>query len=333
MIDFTKDRIFTNFLQPSYYHMLFKTCAENPKIQIKWADGFFHKNFPDLKSNKNILLTNNIILQADEYTDNIHTVNESYYGIMYYPYNTTCTDITLRDFNFFSHRYTGFRQSWFYHLIRRNWLDRGFVSFNCVYQDNTPMPASWRDASPIEIFEEGFQKYNNPVFINEHKVIKDQIPFKNFNDTGDLYDLIINSKFSIVAETWYHDNRVITFSEKTLRCLQLPRPWLLCTVQNGVHQLRNWGFDVLDDIVDHHYDTLESAIERQMAMLDQAEKLMHLNIKKISERCAAAATHNQQILKTWNNQWFINMKKDLEIAQQKVLALNDDFQKDKKPPQ
>jgi len=58
-----------------------------------------------------------------------------------------------------------------------------------------------------------------------------------------------------------------------------------------------------------------------MAILDQAETLLDIDLSQVAVRCQQASAHNQLILKNWHEQWFINMDKDFEIAYQKALAL------------
>jgi hypothetical protein len=78
---------------------------------------------------------------------------------------------------------------------------------------------------------------------------------------------------------------------------------------------------VLDDIVDHSYDVIADPIQRQIKMLDIMESMMDLNIPSVTNRCMQASKHNQSILKTWHENWAVNMDRDLEIARQKALAL------------
>jgi hypothetical protein len=174
--------------------------------------------------------------------------------------------------------------------------------------------------TPSQIFEYGFQQYHQ-IFKEEHKQIKDRIPFRTFKESNDLTNLILTSKFSLILETWFHDNRVITFSEKTMRGLQLPRPWVLFSTQYAIKQLRNWGFDVLDDIVDHSYDNIADSVLRQVCILDQMKLLASLDIELIVARCIQASNHNQSILKMWHDVFATNIDKDFELACQKALAL------------
>jgi hypothetical protein len=62
--------------------------------------------------------------------------------------------------------------------------------------------------------------------------------------------------------------------------------------------LENHGFDVLSDCVDHAYDNIKEHTPRLMAVLNQLE-LIQPNLK----RSAAAARHNQQLLKDWAIKW------------------------------
>lgn len=323
---FLKDPIFNNFRKESFTRYAFQLPKEINEslgnrsfIKFRWADGIEYSELDNFKQNRTLLLTNNIILDSVEYQNNIHTVNPSYYGSMYYPYNLNTVDSIVKDFNCLSNRFDYFRQSWFYHLVRLNWLDRGHVSFNCDIAHSMPN-LTFQGLTAQEVFEKGFQEVNQ-IFSQEHNKIKHQIPYQNFSDSGDLTNIVLTSKFSIVLETWFHDNRVITFSEKIMRCLQLPRPWVLFTTQHGIQQLRNWGFDVLDDIVDHSYDSIADPIQRQMAILEQAETLLDIDISQVTSQCQRAGAHNQLILKNWHKQYFINMDKDFEIAYQKALAL------------
>lgn len=316
-----EDPILSALKKESYGNYIFsKSQKIAPNIQTRWADGYPYSNLELLKKNKNLLLTNNIVVDADQYQHNIHTVDPSYYGCMYYAYNVDAATPVEKNFNCFSNRFDIFRQSWFYHLVRRDWLNLGYVSFNCEATLGRVPNSGYLGLNEGELFEKAFQEHNQ-IFHQEHVKIKDQIPYRNFLETGDLTNLVLGSKFSIILETWFHDNHIITFSEKTMRCLQLPRPWVLFSVQYGIQQLRQWGFDVLDDVVDHSYDNISGVIERQVAILELSEQLLELDIKKIASRCHDASKHNQALLKTWESNWFINMDRDFEIARQKAIAL------------
>lgn len=202
-----------------------------------------------------------------------------------------------RDFNCFMSRMDPTRQSWLYQLVRRGYLDRGYVSFLTeINRYHLTDPEVSKDATQLEIFDHQFRKYYSN-FGPEHQHIRSRVPFRNFDADVPLQDIVLDSKFSVVIETHFCNNNVITYSEKIFRCLKLPRPWLLFTVKNGVQYLRDLGFDVLDDIVDHAYDRLDFEIDRQVAILDQIAQLSKLEfIPALHNRLNRAAQQNQQLL-------------------------------------
>jgi hypothetical protein len=89
------------------------------------------------------------------------------------------------------------------------------------------------------------------------------------------------------------------FSEKIFRALQTPRPWVLCTSPGAVKLLKDHGFDVLDDCVDHSYDCVLDQSKRMDVMLDSAVSFDSADY----ERYIIAARHNQQHLAKLQQQW------------------------------
>jgi hypothetical protein len=296
-----------------------KLINPNKNLIGEWADGFPVDDFFGKDYTNTLAITNNIVKCSADHARHIHTTNPTYYGMYYFD----CTNNTMpiqKDFNCFINRFDIFRQSWMYQLIRRRLFDRGFISFNNLAGKGKEFRQEFLELSRQEIFELSFQKFNS-IFAEEHEFIKNQIPYKNFEDTEDLTSVILASKFSIVLETSFHDNRTITYSEKIFRCLQLPRSWVLFSTQYAVENLRQLGFDVLDEIVDHSYDTIADPVKRQVAILDECEKLVAINVPDILSRCQQAVEHNKSVLKSMNDVWLINIMEDFKQAQQKLIDL------------
>ena len=142
--------------------------------------------------------------------------------------------------------------------------------------------------------------------------MRDRVPFQNFD--GDLDQIIVDSKISLVIETYFDRNEVITFSEKIFRALQLPRPFLLYSALGAVDFLKSQGFDVYDDVVDHSYDNKPDDIQRQIKILNQLEKsfdLVYTNETLIEYECRAE--HNRQLLKKFKQAWPARLEKTFDI--------------------
>jgi hypothetical protein len=93
-------------------------------------------------------------------------------------------------------------------------------------------------------------------------------------------------------------------------------------MKGAVQHLKDIGFDVLDDLVDHSYDKLEFEIDRQIAILDTMQELSKLEFTPtVLDRLNAAARHNQEKLNTFFNTWHKDIDTAIGLAKDKCLAL------------
>jgi hypothetical protein len=294
-------------------------CPEK-KLSLDFADNTLISRH--VNQNKNMWLTN--VWYKPELAAKMYyqQFEDSYYGAYYYPLSEIeLTNIEPeRDFNCFIARADIIRQSWLYQFIRRDMLNRGYVNFNQEIDRHIKYKLYPEGTTALEIFDDQFVKHLN-IFQNEHDYIRSQIPYKNYDATDNLTNIVMRSKFSVILETYTHSNDFVTFSEKTFRCLRLPRPWLMFANKNSVQYLRDLGFDVLDDLVDHSYDNLEFDIDRQEAILDQINELSKLKFTEaLKSRCQQAADHNQEILLNFCKQFHKDVNTTINTAIERCLS-------------
>lgn len=256
-----------------------------------------------------LLVTNNWIDPTALGQHQYQSLSPWFYGI--YAGDPGQSDIVpTRAFNCLIKRMDTIRQSWLYQFVRREMLHQGHVSFMMDVSRHYMN----REANPTEtaheIFEKQYQAHCQ-IFTAEHDKIKTQVPYRSFDSQWSLDHVVMQSKFSIILETYFIDPRMITLSEKTLRCLKLPRPWIVFSTKGTVQYLRELGFDVLDDVIDHSYDTVEFGIDRQVRLLDQAQSLLNFDLNPtVLKRCQVAARHNLALLDTW----YRNLDQTTEFA-------------------
>jgi len=225
-----------------------------------------------------------------------------------------------KKFNCFINRMDSIRQSWIYQLIRSNIFDQGFVSFNMDISRHIALKQWPAESTPMQVFEGQFQQHLQ-IFQKEHDIILPKVPYRNFDKSSTLAQVIMQSEFSIVLETYFDRNDIITLSEKIFRCLKLPRPWILFAMKGAVEYLRKLGFDVLDDLVDHSYDQIDFSIERQRALLTLAEMMCNQTLTSQQiERCQQAAQHNQQKLQQMFESWHKDIDLSIDNAKTKCLT-------------
>jgi hypothetical protein len=190
-----------------------------------------------------------------------------------------------RAYNCFMNRPRGDRSMMFYELIRRNILDQGIVSYN-VNRDE---------------YEQQYAQFESSKYQHEHELGRKSIPYNTLNNT--VEQCIIDSSVSVILETYTSDSHIV-FSEKLFRSLQLPRPWLLYCSPESIKYLRHYGFDVLDDYVNHDYDNIVNHDQRLLNILDQLETFVDQQYSAVDyDRFCQAAAHNQQLLDRFAQQW------------------------------
>ena len=240
-----------------------------------------------------ILVTNNYIAHDQLDPARYEQFPNSWYG-MYHGTVQVDPVVTIKKFNCFINRMDPIRQSWLYQLIRRDVFDQGLISFNMDISRHLLDGKCTVNDTPHTVFEQQFQQYLQ-IFQQEHDMIRGLVPYRNFDN--DLNSAIMQTEFSVVLETYFDRNQIITLSEKIFRCLKLPRPWIMFAMKNAVAYLRTLGFDVLDDLVNHEYDTVDFDISRQIAILDQIEIMCkHTLTAAQIQRCEQAASYNQLLL-------------------------------------
>jgi hypothetical protein len=188
-------------------------------------------------------------------------------------------------FNCFMNRPRGDRSRTWYELIRRGLLDHGLVSFNVDAQS----------------YQQQFEQAGLLGYHSEHEHARHMVPYNNL--AGSLEQCIIDSRISLILETYISDDHTV-LSEKTFRCLQMPRPWLLYSSPGSVKLLRDHGIDVMDDYVDHSYDRINNNGQRHDCVLDQLSTVANRTYtSKDYARFQSAMVHNQQLLMSWQFSW------------------------------
>jgi hypothetical protein len=248
---------------------------------------------------QNYLATDFFISETVTNHSNHIKLYPEFYGIYYTDYKYDKTLIPNKKINCFVNRSCPFRQSWLYQLIRENILDDAYVSF---WSQNFEFP----ELSPQQLFDYYFTK--NTIFETEHLKIKKEIPYKNFDMS--LETAIIDSEKSLVIETFFEEEDQISLTEKTMRVLQLPRPWYLFGNPGAVSMLRDWGFDVFDDWVDHSYDSKTSPHERQRLILNQIHSTIPYT-KSLLEEFKNRAQNNSTLLKNFQYQYINHKEKKI----------------------
>jgi len=236
----------------------------------------------------------------------IYRTPQSFYGI--YSYMPDILNWTPdRDYAFAVNRQDYKRMQILLQLYQHMGFASGYVNFNC-------------ESGGRQEFIHNAVAYSANV--QEREVLlnlANQVPIKNHDLAHDT--VFTNSWLNIMIETYSSDN-VISLSEKIFRCLVTPVPWVAYSGRYTMAKLRELGFDIMEDLVDHSYDRL---LETQhkipnfvLSATNTISKLKTQDWAQTKSRCQAAAFHNQQLLfdfsRIWNeNQitWLQQLSRDI----------------------
>lgn len=228
------------------------------------------------------------------------TLPTSFYGCYYDPSAAAWDDTNIdKTFNCFINRLDPLRQAWFYEFYNRDWLDHGYVSMNIALRSELGYPSN----DPLECWEIFHQKFNSS-FDPIKQPVMELLPFKNFSNDQSLYQLIGSSKIGIVIETYPEREDSITFSEKTFRALQSPRPWMMWNATGCIDRLRSFGFNIFDKFVDHSYTNISTqteAITQMLSIIDQLDSWLNRPVSVAEQQeWKNICNHNRRLLEHWN---------------------------------
>jgi hypothetical protein len=239
---------------------------------------------------------NEIIITDNQFNipvkDNVINVAPEFWHIYYFENNLTNINPNYK-FNCLMNRISCNRLLLLYKMYERDLLKNNLISFNCQTTNRTPDSRVQR----IQTFDDFHHIQCEWAHYNSLKEELKRLMPLMISYMPDQAALL--SEITIVAETYVHD-RVIAFSEKIFRALQLPRPWLISGSPGSVKTLREHGFDVLDDCVDHSYDGIYDEPRRLDHILNQ---IQNNYITVDISRAEQAAAHNQLVLQDLATKW------------------------------
>lgn len=268
----------------------------------------FLKELADFYKNTDIN-TNLIVIDSYDYPDlkNIEKIHFFYfpeYHVYYYPlyesFRILPTTLSKK-FLCLNKRGTMFRQILYQAFYHYNLLDVSYFSYLCEteccgklfseevhqsidHQIRSQISHQWPELNSWVAPDRKFITIGDNEDLAQYQSWADLNGWETFTtDPSWLHDhkLYSTSFCSVVVESCPVDE-FINISEKTIRPLCLGHPILVFGSCGTVELLRNLGFDMFDDIIDHKYDLIADPITRLKCFLESVKKLNQLTIEELS---------------------------------------------------
>lgn len=199
-------------------------------------------------------------------------------------------------YNCFMQRTDSVRQSWFYFLQQNNLLNQGHVSF---LLKQLPNYSTLTGVDLFDFIHSNFKLGELPHFELAYRALRDFVPYRSFEETLDLLPYIMESKYSLILETYASSDGIGTWcwTEKSLRDLQLPITPLMFCQQGSFYCMKKLGFEIPDYGIDIDNLTWQ---QRQQALLSL---LLNDTLNESQTVKIERALHNRQLLLNWKKQY------------------------------
>jgi len=199
-------------------------------------------------------------------------------------------------YNCFMQRCDSVRQSWFYFLHHYNLLEKGHVSFLLKQLSN------YSTLTGKELFDyihHEYRLFDLPHFDQAYYFLKDRVPFRNFKENNNLSYYILDSKYSLILETYACEDDINQwcFTEKLLRAMQFPNYVLPFCQKGSIGVLKSLGLEFNLDI--DFIDQLPWQ-QRQHHLL---QILVNDSVEYNQTLLEDVSLHNRNILKSWKTEY------------------------------
>jgi hypothetical protein len=161
---------------------------------------------------------------------------------------------------------------------------------------------NYSELTGIELFDYihfHYQLNELSHFEQAYQNTRAQIPFQNFEEINNLLPYILDSKYSVVLETYAidDDRDQWCFTEKSLRAIQFPTIPLLFTQRGGIAVLKSLGLEInsVTDQLDHL-----NWQERQQHLLNI---LVNDSVDFDAETLYNQSQHNRHLLRAWKTEY------------------------------
>lgn len=185
---------------------------------------------------------------------------------------------------------------------------RDYINFNCwSWQGQNTTPSALQQ-NFMDLWEQLDVSYHR-VYQHVFDDLWSRMPWRNHDLSHELSH--VRAWCNLVVETYSSDNN-IALSEKTFRALCLPVPWMIYSGRHTVAYLHALGFDTLQDLFAHSYDSLiennTAAYGDKMVVwgIEADETVAALKTRifgDLQQRLDQAALHNQTLLHQFRQQW------------------------------
>lgn len=170
-------------------------------------------------------------------------------------------------------------------------LEQGIVTYRDLFVGH------WIDSTPERVatlFKDTALQY---PYVSPHLDPAWEVKPVMDNSVSGLvpWEIYNRTWFSVVCETLGRD-RIFLSAEKTAKCFQARRLFVVFAIPGFLQQYRDWGFETFGDVIDESYDTESDDIRRWSRAFEQVQWLCKQNLPALLQKLQPRLDHNHHRL-------------------------------------
>ena len=144
---------------------------------------------------------------------------------------------------------------------------------------------SWHELDKVDDYNYKFQWWTpsamsfDKEWVNEEGYSDIYKPPKEFQ----------NSLFSLISES---NTQCLFYTEKTFLPILNKRPFFIYGAPHANTYIKNFGFEIFDDIIDYSFDSIDDDTERCNAYFEQVKKLTKIPLDTLHKKVYNKCEHN-----------------------------------------
>jgi hypothetical protein len=176
-------------------------------------------------------------------------------------------------------------------MQRSGLLERGIVTYRDLFVGH------WIDRTPervAQVFDGATLEY---PYVSPHLDPAWEVKKHMDNSVSGLvpWEIYNRTWFSVVCETLGKD-RIFLSAEKTAKCFQARRLFVVLAIQGFLQQYRDWGFETFGDVIDESYDTEADDVRRWSQAFEQVKWLCQQDLPVLLQKLQPRLDHNHNRL-------------------------------------
>jgi hypothetical protein len=176
-------------------------------------------------------------------------------------------------------------------LQQSSLLEQGIVTYRDLFVGH------WIDSTPervARLFKDTTLQY---PYVSPHLDPTWEVKQNMDNSVSGLvpWEIYNRTWFSVVCET-LGQGRTFLSAEKTAKCFQARRLFVVLAIQGFLQQYRDWGFETFGDVVDESYDNEADDVVRWSRAFEQVQYLCKQDLPALLQKLKPRLDHNHNRL-------------------------------------